>query len=157
MSAQDHLGLARRRRHRGDRQRILSLDRPAHAKAKPPASPSQKRGHVSAPGVAHSNWPRVFAAPLGLAAASSVGFTTAFLWGEIDRYLSRLGIGLPPIVMCLAASLLFSRAVPLRGDCRPGQSTGCFRHHGRRIIPTPQNVAPAIFHGSVAPRAADFA
>jgi hypothetical protein len=41
-SAQDHLGLAWRRHHRSDRQRILSLDRPARAKARRACATSQK-------------------------------------------------------------------------------------------------------------------
>jgi len=69
---------------------------------------------VSAPAVANSNWLRVFAAPLCLAAASGVGFVAAFLWGDIGRYLCWLGIGSPLIVIAwLAAYRLFSRTVPL--------------------------------------------
>jgi len=69
---------------------------------------------MSAPGAAHPNWLHVFAAPLCLAAASSVGFVAAFLWGDIGRYLCWVGIGLPLIVIAwLAASRLFSsRTVP---------------------------------------------
>jgi hypothetical protein len=86
--------------------------------------------HVSAPGAARSDWLRVFTAPSGLAAAgspgfqavldfkqswisSSLGFVVAFLWGDIGRYLSWLGIGLPLIVVAwLGASRLLSHAVP---------------------------------------------
>jgi hypothetical protein len=92
-----------------DRQRISSLDCPAHAQARPLAPTNQKRGDVSAPGVANSNWLRVFAAPLYLAAASGVGFVTAFLWGDIGRYLCWLGVGLALIVI---AWLAVFRAVP---------------------------------------------
>jgi hypothetical protein len=77
------------------------------------APPNQKRGHVSAPGAAHSNWQRVFAAPLCLAAASGLGFIAAFLWGDIGRYVCWLGIGLPLIVIAwVVPSRLLSRTVP---------------------------------------------
>jgi hypothetical protein len=88
-------------------------DCPAYAKARPVAPSNAKRGDASAQGAAHSNWRRVFAAPLCLAAASSLGFIAAFLWGDIGRYLSGLGIGLPLIVIAwVAPSRLFSRTVP---------------------------------------------
>jgi len=45
--------------------------------------------------------------------SSSLGFVVAFLWGDIGRYLSWLGIGLPLIVVAwLGASRLLSHAVP---------------------------------------------
>jgi hypothetical protein len=63
--------------------------------------------------MAHSSGLRVFAAPLCLAAASSVGFIAAFLWGDIGRYLCWFGIGSPLVVIAwLAASRLSSRTVP---------------------------------------------
>jgi hypothetical protein len=74
---------------------------------------------VSGPGAAHPNWLHVLAAPLSLAAASSVGFVAAFLWGDIGRYLCWFGIGLLLIVIVivivivwLAAFRLSSRTVP---------------------------------------------
>ena len=85
----------------------------AHAQARPLASPNQKRVDVSAPGAAHSNWQRVFAVPLCLAAASGLGLIAAFLWGDIGRYVCWLGIGLPLIVIAwVVPSRLLSRTVP---------------------------------------------
>jgi len=83
--------------------------------------------------VAHSNWLRVFAAPLGLAAASSLGFIAAFPWGDIGRYVCWLGIGLPLVVIAwVAPSRLFS-AQPVRvGDF---SRTGCAARSRFCLIP----------------------
>jgi amino acid permease len=50
------------------------------------------------------NWLRVFAIPICLAVASSFGFAAAFLFAEVGRYLSWLGIGLPIIVIACAGA-----------------------------------------------------
>jgi hypothetical protein len=123
----------------------------AHAQARPLASPNQKRVDVSAPGAGHSNW----AACLCSALVSGRGKQS---WIDcrvpVGRYRSlrvlvghrlapdrdRLGGPIPPA---------FPHC-PTMTRLSPGQSAGCARHHGRRIIPTPQNAASAIFHGSVA-------
>jgi hypothetical protein len=50
------------------------------------------------------NWRRVFAIPICLAVASSLGFAAAFLFADVGRYLSWLGIGLPIIVIACAGA-----------------------------------------------------
>jgi hypothetical protein len=47
-------------------------------------------------------WLSVFAIPLGLAVAGSFGFAAAFLFGDVGRYLSWLGLGLPVIAIACA-------------------------------------------------------
>jgi thiol:disulfide interchange protein len=55
---------------------------------------------------------RVFGAPLCFAAASGAGFAAAFLFGEIGKYLSWLGIGLPLIAIAVAG---IRRMLPRQG------------------------------------------
>ena len=65
---------------------------------------------MSLPGMAKPDWWRVFAAPLCLAAVSSLGFVAAFLWNDIGRYLCWLGVGLPLVVIAwMAAAHMFAR------------------------------------------------
>ncbi len=66
------------------------------------------------------NWLRVFAIPMYLAVASSLGFAAAFLFADVGRYLSWLGIGLPIIAIACAGAygmLVGSKPAnsPLRG------------------------------------------
>jgi hypothetical protein len=71
------------------------------------------------------NCRRVFAIPICLAAASNLGFAAAFLFADVGRYLSWLGIGLPIIVIAWAYGMLvgFKPAKSLlrgaRGKIRP--------------------------------------
>jgi hypothetical protein len=144
-------------------QRILSLDCPAHAQARPLARSNQKHVDVSTPGAAHSNWQRVFAAPLRLPRQAVLDFKQYWIYCRVPvgRYRSlRVLVGhrLAPDRDRLGGPIqpAFPHC-PTMTRLSPGQSAGCVRHHGRRIIPTPQNAGSAIFHGSVAPHAADFA